>query len=260
MKVLLIIFLSLCFLQPGFCKTENNKVYDALKNYGFKKHHLPLTDDELTKANHSSDLSYLVSIEKNNLIIKTDKEEYKNTHQYKSQNYTFVGTNKGEWGGKLEAINKKGKSKIILYDNIIEMIYHNKSLFVFTGLAHMGMNRGAIYKINSLNRSPTVERLTLLPGAPSAIFKKKNNNKASFLVVTSDGLKGYEKQNQTMKNEQIRVDDHLEVFLSKQFWYTLYPSSIVELDNKAIFGIRSGIVVVTLGHFSAVKKVEYFTK
>ena len=264
MKILLIIFLSVLFSQSGFSEEGspklNSGVYDTLKKYGFKKHHLPLTESESSKANNSVGESYLVSIEKDNLIIKRDNENYKSKVQYKSKKYTFIGTDRGEWGGKLEAVDKKGKSKILLYDNIIEMIYHNKSLYVFTGLAHLSMNRGAIYKVNSLNNSPSIERLTLLPGQPSAIFKKKVKHKASFLIVTSDGLVSYEQQDKKMKNKLLRRDDYLNVYLSQQFWYTLYPNSIVELENKAIFGIRSGIVVVTLGYFSTVKEVEYFTK
>ena len=227
MKILLIIFLSVLFSQSGFSETGNpklnSKVYSALKKYGFKRHHLPLTEKESTKANHSVDKSYLVSIEKDNLIIKKDNEKYKNTHQYKSKNYTFIGSDKGEWGGKLEVVDKKGKSKILLYDNIIEMIFHNKSLYVFTGLAHMGMNHGAIYKVNSLNHSPTLERLTLLAGQPSAIFKKKNKSKASFLIVTADGLVGYEQLDKTMKGKSFGLGDELNVFLSKQFWYHAVP-------------------------------------
>lgn len=237
----------------------DNMIYNVLKKHGFTKHALPLSESESYRANQSN-VSYIVSIDNNELSIKSDYRNKKYPNKYKSKNYTFVGTDHGEWGGKLEAFNSKGKSIQLLGKNIINMIHHRKSLYVFTGINHMVFNKGAIYRIDSLNGNPKVTRLTLLPEKPCANFITARNDRTIFYIVTPSGLMSYSFYDKAGAQNTNQLHDTLNISLLNQFWRGLYPTSIVVFNDKIVIGIRSGIVVLKLKYHRKVEDIEYFTK
>lgn len=79
----------------------------------------------------------------------------------------LMGSDRGEWGGEITFISSKGKPRVIAKENT-EAIYKTEhGIFAVTGLAHMTMNSGFIYRITqATNGAWSVEKWRALPGAP----------------------------------------------------------------------------------------------
>jgi len=96
----------------------------------------------------------------------------------------LIGTDHGEWGGKLEFEDPAGGRQTILEENIRAIIKNQDGVFVFTGLAHMGLNRGAVYVVNAdANSAPRPALFAKLPGAPVRVHQEADGT-ARFLIST----------------------------------------------------------------------------
>jgi len=85
----------------------------------------------------------------------------------KVENGWLTGSDRGEWGGELVFIDEEGNSTILLNKNI-EDIYRLGELTIATaGLAHLGKNNGAVYKLELNNSGDWVVAPWIkLPGVP----------------------------------------------------------------------------------------------
>lgn len=179
---------------------------------------------------------------KDNLTIVTDKVQY-------------IGSNKGEWGGELVAKWPEGTTDKLINDNIVALIPEQDDLYVFTGLAHLTSNRGAVYKILNFETKPKVEKVTLLPQAPNVVLRnKQQENVLEFVIITSSGV--------TLLEPEY---DDLKVLDTKLFWGGLYPNSAVQTTDGFLIGMRSGIASFSLTEHAGwgprtVSNVKYFTK
>ena len=74
---------------------------------------------------------------------------------------------RGEFGGEVGFIDRTGKAEVIAQMNT-EAIYQTEhGIFAVTGLAHMSMNNGLIYKLGkNADGAWTAEKWRALPGAP----------------------------------------------------------------------------------------------
>ena len=82
----------------------------------------------------------------------------------------LLGGDRGEWGGELVFRDKHAVIHRILEHNVLAIIRMPFGIAVFTGLAHMGMSKGAIEVIRQEGRqSPRASLLHELSGAPSDI-------------------------------------------------------------------------------------------
>jgi len=83
------------------------------------------------------------------------------------ENGYLVGADRGEFGGELMFVDEMGKWSKILDDNI-QGIYHTASgIVVVAGLAHMGFNRGTLYKVSkAVDGKWNVAKWKALPGDP----------------------------------------------------------------------------------------------
>ena len=79
----------------------------------------------------------------------------------------LAGSNHGEWGGEIGFIDGTGKPQIFATENT-EAIYKTEhGIFAVTGLAHMSMNHGIIFKLSKgADGAWTAEKWRALPGAP----------------------------------------------------------------------------------------------
>lgn len=77
------------------------------------------------------------------------------------------GWDVGEWGGRLAFVDAHGRSRTLLEDNVRGIVQNDEGIFVFTGLAHMSINRGAIYQVTrEANGQVSTRIMTQLPGSP----------------------------------------------------------------------------------------------
>jgi hypothetical protein len=96
----------------------------------------------------------------------------------------LVGSSRGEWGGEAVFIGGASRPKIVINDNV-EDIYKMPFGYVVTaGLAHLSLNRGAIYVVKiSETGIPKAEVLFALAGQPKTSWKLSDGR---LLVNMSD--------------------------------------------------------------------------
>jgi len=97
----------------------------------------------------------------------------------------LLGYDAGEWGGNLSFRDAKGDVTEVIPDNVRAIIPHGTEVVVFTGLAHMGENHGAIYLLRpDAKRMFIVTQLHKLDGAPDMIESDAGAEAINFNVFS----------------------------------------------------------------------------
>lgn len=81
-------------------------------------------------------------------------------------NRMIAGLNAGEFGGGVYTIDRRGRIETLIPDNAIAAFKTSRSLFVATGLSHLGSSSGEIWVINLKRRTPVLRRRIHLPLEP----------------------------------------------------------------------------------------------
>jgi hypothetical protein len=234
----------LAFLLAAPCRADS--LDSAIRSFGFHPAPVP-TGNALAQANQSG-VNFRVKHVSGALRVETV-----NPHcparpiEYRAGKNLFIGTDRGEWGGSLDFYSEPGNSHTLIQDNIVAIHELAGDLVVFTGLAHLSLNRGAIWKISDPAGIPRAERITLLPDAPCIVLKLRLYDKSPyFLIIGSSHLTGYYPE-----------FDAISLSATNLFWSGLYPNSAVFRDDALIVGIRSGLGVIELKSGRA-GNVKYF--
>lgn len=98
----------------------------------------------------------------------------------------LLGADRGEWGGELLFRGRKGEIHRVLERNVHGIFEMPFGIVVFTGLAHMNSNKGAIYMVNR-NRGEDISAniFRTLPGAPRDVFRTESGD-VVFRVSTGE--------------------------------------------------------------------------
>jgi hypothetical protein len=97
----------------------------------------------------------------------------------------LLGTDRGEWIGRLMFQDADGHLETILNENVHGIVKNPAGIFAFTGLAHLGANEGYIFVITRKPDGPvTASRLGRLPGAPTRVSQSQPEGVTSFLVYS----------------------------------------------------------------------------
>lgn len=89
----------------------------------------------------------------------------------------LLGGDRGEWGGELVFRDRDAVIHRMLEHNVLAIIPMPFGVAVFTGLAHMGASKGAIYVVRQdAGQLPRASLLHDLSGAPSDILWTVNND------------------------------------------------------------------------------------
>lgn len=231
-----------------------NEVEQALNRAGLVERKIPV-GDAWSAANQNL-IDYVIANDAGRVTVKEEKRLRNQDSRVTFHDKHLVGSNRGEWGGNLSVVAPDGARKVLIADNIVQLVQEKDELFVFTGTAHGGIARGAIYKVSADKNGLSAEKLTLLPGAPAAVTVERNEGGYfKFFVVTNDGLLSFSPEFGVIK-----------VLAIDQFWSGLYPSSVQLVDSQLIIGIRSGVVLVNIGadigigSKPSVTKIRYFSR
>jgi hypothetical protein len=135
-------------------------------------------------------------------------------------------------GIRKELVNKLTYTPhmLVTTGNINAIFSYRDSLFFMEGLAHMGFNRGAIYKLDFEKNNFTTTKMLDFDDAPTsiAIYMDK------LFVATHKRLYVVDKWQK-------------ELILSDLFWYGFYPNSIAVYDSNIIYvGMNGGYVKVDI--------------
>lgn len=96
---------------------------------------------------------------------------------------TIIGRDAGEWGGDLHVVDQRGVVTRLLAANVVELRTVGDVVLAFTGLAHMGINKGAVYRVHHDRDGWHAEPLVALPGVPYAMRAVPH---ASAFVIASE--------------------------------------------------------------------------
>ena len=94
----------------------------------------------------------------------------------------LLGTDRGEWIGKLMFRDADGDVRTLLDENVRGIVRTSAGIFIFTGLAHLRTNEGFIHRV-TLAESGEVKTTLLgrLPGEPAQVTQNADGS-AVFLV------------------------------------------------------------------------------
>lgn len=97
----------------------------------------------------------------------------------------ILGSNRGEWGGELAFRHPNGRTEVLLHEPVEAIESFAGRQLAFVGLAHLGLNEGAIYEVK-VDRSGgiAVELVSELPGAP--LYSGRGDG-GQLLFLTASG-------------------------------------------------------------------------
>jgi len=96
----------------------------------------------------------------------------------------LIGTDQGEWIGRLQFQDPAGGLRTILEENVLGIVKNGDGVFVFTGLDHLSTNEGLVYVIKpDTNNIPRPELLVRLSGYPSQVHQEPDGT-IGFIVFT----------------------------------------------------------------------------
>jgi hypothetical protein len=232
MKIKVIILMLLISINLSFA--QDRKIFPNVIN---------LSDIDSTEINSSIWFELNYSSEQYKVIsdgsIIIEKETFKSEINYEIDEGIFKGIDHGEWGGGLYYYSKGSSqsSYTILNENVHGIFSFNGSIYVLTGIAHLSINEGKLYRINKINNKWVVSESFELPEEPETYFV----DKLGVYIVTFDSLCYF-----NMKK--------VYIILSKQFWASLYPSSVIIFEDYIAIGMRGCVALYSMND----DKIKYF--
>jgi hypothetical protein len=122
----------------------------------------------------------------------------------------FIGTDHGEWSGELifkDYDNIYPLEYNIINDNIHDIFRFQNEIFVLTGLAHLGGDKGKVHKLEYKNEKWNIAKTFNLGSEPN-VYKIINNDK--ILIVTNKGIVIFDGNN-ILKNIKNGKWDYLNI-------------------------------------------------
>lgn len=206
------------FLQPSQASTSGISVsFDWVPATAPQ----PMSD-EWYAANHSLK-DIFVSTDEGALVALEKPVDY--PAEIATVHGKLVGEDKGEWGGSIKFMPDTGKDYTLVEENFQGFYTLEGRLFALTGLAHMGIDEGAIYEIIFRDGRWAADGIAKLDGCPEAFSIVDN----MLYLVTSNSL------------STVSADGMIETLLDEAFWEGLYPTSIVCADTVVFIGMRGGV-------------------
>src|SRR5580704_7859879 len=133
----------------------------------------------------------------------------------------LIGFDAGEFGGGLWWFSRDGSQNIKLLSDNVHAIYQIKSsILILTGLSHLGLNFGRIYKFDDTVDKPTVTSVVILGGSPEASTLGSGDD--NMIIATPDRVLRVDADGKV--NEMYKSGEHLT-----------YPTSVAVDTNGNIY-------------------------
>lgn len=153
---------------------------------------------------------------------------------------TIIGTNGGEWGGELFFRSTYGgyDTYTIILDNVVDIFWYKGSIYVLTGLSHLGVSRGNIVKLKLSEHKWEIDFTIELDSYPyvQTMFDDY------LYIVTGYGITIF--------------DGNIINEIIKGTWRYLSPQSIYMNNEIIAIGLRGCIAIVNKDN----NKIEYYQK
>jgi hypothetical protein len=164
-------------------------------------------------------------IENNGNVTFTIKKK-PNEHILIINDGKIIGTNYGEFGGKLIYKNDTVEYTI-LNDNICRIIKYGNDIFVLTGLSHGWSSWGKIIKLGQIDGKWGMIFSIDLGYAPEANIIYENN----LYIALNSGIIMFDGNN-------------IHQLIDDQFWTYLYPNTIYINENIIAVGFRGCLAII----------------
>lgn len=163
-----VIFLNLIFLIFCFTNCEQSKRHLINIPSDFIETKPPEPGSEEWHSLNRSLNEYNVENIKGQLKISYAKE--RNNCELITQKGKLQGIDNGEWGGKLTFIPKDiTKDKIEIKEGNIKGIFSfQNNIYFIEGLAHLGINKGALFRLDESKVGYNYTKILDLEDAPEA--------------------------------------------------------------------------------------------
>jgi hypothetical protein len=163
---------------------------------------------------------------------------------FEGARFSFISDDRGEWGGKLIAREGKTHERILIDENVIDMIPMGSRLYVFTGSDHGSLDYGAVHVIEDYDSRPRARLITLLPGTPRAVTL--DSTRGGFLVVTRLSL------------TLVRTSsDTIDVLMARHASLPAANSVLSVSKSEILIGICGGVAEVQLPWHTRPPDAEY---
>lgn len=142
----------------------------------------------------------------------------------------LIGQNHGEFGGKIEWQTPKAEPRLVLPNkHPVAFAQMGASVFVASGLAHLGMDEGEIIRLDRhADGGWRGTRVLDLGAAPTAAYR---SDATTWIILTHTGLKRVDLS--TMK---------LTELYRNPAWFNIYPNSIAASGNSWLIGARRAVI------------------
>lgn len=183
---------------------------------------------------------------RNEIKVSTDNGIIKMTKAGKDQDAILdindgqlIGTDHGEWGGKIEFLLKGTNDKRLIKEGNVKFIFRfNNEIYFIEGLAHLSTSKGTMYRLDKSNATYSPVKVIEFEDAPEAMSVFGDNIyiacHESFFIVK---------------------DLNKEAIFKDTFWISLYPNSLVVIDeNNVYLGLRGGYAKLDI----AKKNIRFF--
>jgi hypothetical protein len=103
--------------------------------------------------------------------------------EIKGNHFRFAAIDHGEFGGGLEAIGPDGLSSSLTRENTKGFFRIGAHIYAMTGIAHLSMNRGALYRIDENAGGARLTLVTKLTGQPVDVVVE---DRTAFILTVND--------------------------------------------------------------------------
>lgn len=218
--------ITLLFLS-SFTVAQESNLISIMESYNLE----PYSTEKIGHKQFFTNHKY-VRMESGKLLVEPSGKSTNKT-KLTVGDVHYIGTNNGEWGGKLEVI-QNGVSRELMKGNIVHLLPLGKKLYIIEGVAHLSMSSGSISVIED-KENPTKPRLiTLLPDAPRLVYLDATRLEFQPIIIV-----GYRSLMELNPFEQLDIL-HWDAFWS----YKLSPTSITRYKNSFLIGLPFGVVSI----------------
>lgn len=225
---------SLLILVISISGTSFGQTY-TLKD--FKEIKLPeINTKEWSELNYSQH-AFQVPADYGEIRITKASKEKKATLEV--EDGKLVGTDRGEWGGKIEFLSNGAKEGRLIKEGNVKSIFKLKEqVYFIEGLAHLSSSKETMFRLDKSEGNWIPIKVIDFEDAPEAMGILGNNiyvaSHESFFVIRD------------IKKEKI---------FSDTFWSSLYPNSVAIIDENNIYlGLRGGFAKLDITK----KKIRFF--
>jgi hypothetical protein len=170
---------------------------------------------------------------KSNKAVGISPYAYSNKIRLAMPDGELIGTNHGEFGGKIEWAGRDATRQVVVPDkNPVAFAVRGDDVFVATGLAHLSSNVGEIIKLNRARGGAWQASTVMdLGHAPTAGFQVDND---VWMVLTTNGIT---KVNLSKGTKE-------PIYRNKN-WPWLSTNSMQPAGNGWLVGARRAVISVT---------------